>query len=340
MNRRSTLRFHSRIKEEIMQYLMGHPELKDCTASKMAKEGSIREGGIDKNWLKKHLKELEERGLIYSKSVQDPVRNIEFTYYTLRPTCKEAGEVGVPKFVANNTDLYIELLMEFYANLGVRYDPLTSDFCALCEDFRKVLNRELTCGWFLDIFLNWKGNSMTELTKRPQGHSLTFAEIEELKTKADEWEKMEMEKSTPFFLEDLTTTLIRYVTNCSYWSRCEECKEYKNCLKDGQEWVSAFLAEYVDNLPESDLTKFWKSIISGVPEIKTSLLNNYFFQRFDLKKKHNSTMFLEIFADRRLFPYFYAKVIPLSLVLLVEEIVMPCMKELGSIYRKYNKQIK
>lgn len=324
------------IKKEIMQYLMEHPDLKDCTATKMIKEGGVRKTLVQRRFLQKHLNELIDGGFISSMAVSDPTRSGPLvTYYTLKPRCKEAGDVGIPRHVAMCADLYTEILQDFYGNLEVTYLPIRKDFCALCEDYQKMLNKEMSCDLFIDIFQCKQRNTMNELTKE----GLTLGDIKELRKKADNWEKLEMDP-LPLFLEDLTITLIGYFMYHSYWPSCQDCKEYEHCFNVGQTWVAELLSQYLDALPESDLVKFWKSIVSGVPEIKTNLLEKYFGSRFNLKKEHNSTILLKNFEDRRVLPYFYSKIIPLSLELLVENVIMPCMKEFGSIHKKYSEKIK
>jgi hypothetical protein len=67
------------------------------------------------------------------------------------------------------------------------------------------------------------------------------------------------------------------------------------------------------------------------------LLDNYFKTRFNLKEEGNSTILLKVFEDRRLLPFFYSKVIPVSRAMLAEGIVLPIMKNLGAIYAKSKK---
>jgi len=61
------------INKEIIDYLKTHP-INECTKSQMIKPGGLRKSSIQYNWLKDKLKSLEEKGIIFSKTVKDPKR--------------------------------------------------------------------------------------------------------------------------------------------------------------------------------------------------------------------------------------------------------------------------
>ena len=177
----------------------------------------------------------------------------------------------------------------------------------------------------------------------PEG--ITPSQVEDLQRTIEEWNKNLMEKPDwtnfyPYLLEDWTITLIGYTITHFYLPMCEDCKTYKRCLKESREWINTFIGNYVNSLPENGLIKFWKSILSGSPQIETDLLDKYFGQRFNLEKEGNSTNLLKVFEDRRLLPFFYSKVIPASLGMLAEGLVLPSMKDLGTVYKKFRKKPK
>ena len=68
----------------------------------------------------------------------------------------------------------------------------------------------------------------------------------------------------------------------------------------------SLIGEPLRILMSSRIHLFWKRAqdtyrVSGFPEIKTRLLEKYFANRFNLKKRRNSTLSLEIFEDARAF---------------------------------------
>jgi len=320
---------------EIMEYLKIHPDPKDCTATQMIKEGKVRKTSLSRKFLQTHLLGLEERGFIYSIKVHDPIRKVDYTYYSLKPTCESSGECGIPPYIEKQTDYYIKVLHQFYSALQVTYLPLLMDYGALYEEFQKALNRQ---DWdfttFSECYQSLKYDPMKKMIKN---HALTPTQVEKLIETFKKWEVNQWAPKTrnspPLFLEELTVTMIGYTISYLYRPECENCRAYQKCLDKSKKWVNTLLNGLVDNLPESDLTKFWQSILASVPEIKSDLLESYFKTRFNLEKGQNSTSLLKIFEDRRRFPFLYSKVIPISLGMLVEQLILPSIKKFGSICR-------
>jgi len=326
------------IKKEIMEYLRTHPESKN-TLTQMAKDGGVRSTSVAKKFLRKHLNDLEQKGLIYSTKVVDPVRNIEYVYYTVVPRCSEKGVVGIPPWFLDNELLYREVIVEYYEKLEFIFSFLTADYCNLCKHFGKVDEEtdceNLDCENFIEIYRELRQNNLEALIDR----GFKEREIEELQRELGEWEKSKVPHSIPHVLEDLTIYLIVYTVYYSFLTACDQCKEARRCLEEGKKWVSSFLQSYVNDLPESDLKHFWESIIMGLPEIRTDLASKYFAPRLMLGKNHNSIRFLKIYEEFKMLPYFYSKVIPISIDLLAVDLVRH-MKLFSSAYKKYEKLIK
>lgn len=316
------------VKAEIMDYLRSHPENKN-TLTQMAKAGGVRATSVSKSWLRKHLNELEEMGFIYSTKVKDPIGKIEFTYYTVVPKCAEEGALGVPNYVSRNQRFYTSLIQSFYTSLSEMYLPLISNYCDLCVSFKKTLRKELGCSDFIRIYQSLIKNDLNKL----KDLELKMVETEELETDINQWLESKV-TPPPIFLEDWTIALIGYTTYYGYETACANCKYKQKCLREGHKWVSGFLETYLAQTRESDLTKFWKSIVSGVPKIKIALLQKYFASRFNFSVDHNPFFFLKMYEETKSLPYFYSKAIPLSLVLLIEDRLIPMMKKFAEIPRR------
>jgi hypothetical protein len=140
------VRFHG-IKKEILNYVQTHLDHQN-TLTQMAKEGGVRSTSASKNWLKKHLEELEQKEFIYSTKVRDPIRKVEYTYYTVIPKCSEKGEVGVSQWFIDHEAAYREIIVGFYSALEYLYSFLVADYCSLCEYIRNTGDETYACGDF------------------------------------------------------------------------------------------------------------------------------------------------------------------------------------------------
>jgi len=319
------------VNAEILEYLRSHPESK-CTMTQMAKAEGVRKTPVSKTWLRKHLTELEKMGFIYSTRIQDPIGKTTFTYYTLVPRCAEEGALGVPEFVLGREKLYTSLVQSFYVSLAKMYIPLISDYCGLCASFQKTLAKELGCREFLRMHQSLIRNDVNKLLS----FGLGMTEIEGLKRNLDQWSESEA-TPPPAFLEDWTIALVEYTANYGHETVCANCKYKRKCLAEGRRWVSGFLEKYLSQARDSYLKTFWKSFVAGTPRMDVSYLQKYFASRFDIKSGHNPFFFLKIYEETQSLPYFYSKVLPLSLVLLMEDWMMPVMKKFAEIPRQKSK---
>jgi len=268
----------SGVDAEIIEYLKNHTEPKDCSVTQMIKAGAVRKNtALSRTFLKKHLVELEERGFIFSFKVCDPIRKIEYTYYTLKPTCIVSKKPGTPKKAVKKVKLDMKILQEYYSNIKSMYIPLIFNYCGLCNELRKNLpKKDWSCVDFLLTHNAIKGNDPDDLKEE----DITPKEAKNLRKKVDDWhdeqwQNPQMWHTPPIFLEDLTITLVGYCLYMFYVPACVDCKSYVPCLNKSQKWVNELLSEHVNYAVESDLTRFWKSLLSGTPEIKTELLENY-----------------------------------------------------------------
>ncbi|MCW3984897.1 MAG: hypothetical protein NWE91_00560 [Candidatus Bathyarchaeota archaeon] len=329
---------HKGIDDQIKDYIKEQPQVK-CTLTQMAKEGGLRKGGVSRAWLKKHLKSLEERGIIYSNIVRDPIRNVQYKYYTLKATCPP-GDVGLPEFISKSTCLYKQLAVEFYSIFEPVYIPVARKYCDLCEAFCKATVKNLEggdfgCYDFLMLYCGWVTNKPVIDTSEK--------EMKIFKRKADAWKQKQI-LNTPLLLEDLTITLVDWTfSNGPVDSEegivmCGDCKGKTTCMKDGLQWLSDLIGDYVEKMPQSDLRRFWECMLQGIPEIKTNLLRSYFKSRFNLKE-HNPFTMLAIYESGAM-PFLYSKVLPRSFAFLVERIIQPRIKEITNIKSTYAKKLR
>lgn len=323
------------IEREIIKYLSSRP-LKDCTISKMAKKGGIREKvGISWGFLKKKIMRLMEKRKVYEIKVVDPISKRLVSYYTLLPNCPEVGEAGIPKYIHRNQSYFLKFLQEYYWNLSLKYSIMEMNFCKLCKKWSRVFNikKEMGCGRFFDLFRAFRRNDYSSF----EDSELVTNEKRkrDLKRCFKEWEESVEETLLPFvlFLEDWISAILTYILFYAVLPACEECKHKEKCHRDGIKWIKRVLEPKIYELPENGLKRFWENIVKGKPEIDIKSLNKYFSERWGTTgKQHTPFLWLKIYEEY--LPYFYAKLLPLSLSCLVLDTLFPLIKRYNEWIRK------
>jgi len=324
------------VDKEIVEYIEGRVASL-CTLTQMAKPGGLRPGGVDGKWLKKHLSYLEERRIVFSQKMFDPVRNIRTRYFSLVPRERHEGHEGIEEYVTQRTGTYKRIVNDYYSDLEPFYLPLGHICCEMCqtEEFDKH-----TCPDILLLYQSWARNRYGERLSR----WWTNKEVEMYKKKATIMKRDSTFRPPPFFLEDLTVTLINWticegpvILDKAVTIGCDDCKGTKTCREEGLKFLADILGDYLQRISDNDLKVFWGCVLQGIPDLKVDILNNYLRSRFGIEGFPGKILYV---YEAGSLPYFYSVAIPRSFVSLVEQTIIPRIKQMSLLSEKYEKEIK
>lgn len=307
------------------------------TPSRMKQKDALKEGQVNYNRIKKALDYLEKNGLIYKRSAEGSGVNY---YSSISPqTCKEKGSSGIPnnlkKFIKNHQ----EFLIKYYTNRSIFYTSLSGYYDKLREKIQLEIKKELSDNEFI-LVLNERYFSNNPLSKASK--ELKFLSINEIEAISKIIKEYEVPFGTPFslFLFELLIVLMDYCSGISaeigrQEVKCNRCKKKLKCLTESRKDLNEFMQPFMEYADRSKIKEIWKKILEETEIDETNILSSIRFLNTNINKQLFELKNLVSYGGN--IEFFYSKIIPNAINSMVEDYILPELKENSKLLKELKK---